>query len=466
MTLLPAMKLLLTIPLLLASFSIRHSSFAAARPNVILIVADDLGWADLGCCGSKFHQSPNLDKLAAQGMRFTEAYAAAPVCSPTRAALMTGKSPARLGMTRHLAPRAQPSGKLVEPPQPAALAPGETTVAEVLKRQGYATGIVGKWHLGHGAAGPGARGFDFVFCGDDWGLPGSYFSPYGIPKMPDGPKDEYLTDRLTAEAGRFLEENKTRPFLLVLTHFAPHVPLQAPADLVAKYRAKPKHGGQSNPTYAAMIEKLDDSVGGILDKLDALKLTQNTMVIFTSDNGGFTHDAITSNAPLRGGKAEVYEGGLRVPLLVRWPGKVRAGATCDVPVVSMDLPRTILALSGAQPGAGEFCDGEDLSPVLADSTRALHRSELFFHYPHYHQYGTKPAGAMRAGDWKLIEHYEDDALELFNLRDDLGETKNIATENPAKVKELHERFTAWLKDTKAQMPSPNPNYEKPAKDSK
>jgi len=459
------MKHLIALALLLSSFCIRHSSFAAP-PNVILIVADDLGWADLGCCGSQFHQSPNLDKLAAQGMRFTQAYAAAPVCSPTRAALMTGKSPARLGLTRHLAPRPQPSGKLVEPPQPAALPPGETTVAEVLRRQGYATGIVGKWHLGHDAAGPQARGFDFVFGGDDQGLPRSYFSPYGIPKMPDGPKGEYLTDRLTAEAGRFLDESKARPFLLVLTHFAPHVPLQAPADLVAKYRAKPKQGGQGNPTYAAMLEKLDDSVGGILDKLDALKLTENTVVIFTSDNGGTIHHAITSNAPLRGGKTEVYEGGLRVPLLVRWPGKVRAGATCDVPVVSMDLPRTILALSGAQPGAGEFCDGEDLAPVLADSRQELRRDALFFHYPHYHDYGAKPAGAMRAGDWKLIEHYEDGALELFNLRDDPGETKNLVTENPAKVKQLHERFTAWRKDVKAKMPAPNPQSDKKAEVSK
>src|SRR5687767_1324861 len=323
-------------------------STAADRPNIVLIVADDLGWADLGCYGSKYHKTPHLDRLAAEGLRFTQAYAAAPVCSPTRAAIMTGKHPARLGITDWLPGRAdRPDQKLLRPPLVTDLPASEVTLPAALKKGGYATGHIGKWHLGGASARPQDRGFDVNVAGDHTGTPLSYFAPYQgkggrfMPGLETAPAGEYLTDRLAAEAEKFLDAHKDKPFFLYLPHYAPHIPMRAKQELIARYKAGPP-GQQGNPVYAAMLESLDEAVGRVLKKLDDLKLADRTLVLFTSDNGGVCtlegkQTPPTINAPLREGKGYLYEGGLRVPLVVRWPGVAKPGTTSAVPASSIDF---------------------------------------------------------------------------------------------------------------------------------
>lgn len=436
------------------------------RPNVIVILADDLGWADLGCYGSKYHKTPNLDRLAAQGMRFTDAYAACPVCSPSRAAIMTGKYPARLNLTDWMPGRPdRPDQKLLRPVINQQLPAGETTVADLLRKAGYTTGHIGKWHLGGKGSLPEDHGFDVNIGGDAAGSPRSYFAPYKnkngvyIPKLESAPDGEYLTDRLTAEAVKFIENNREKPFFLYLAHYTVHIPLKAKEELIRKYRPG-RAGEQGNPIYAAMIESLDDGVGRILRKFDELKLTDKTIVVFTSDNGGLSvkegaNTPSTSNAPLRAGKGYLYEGGIREPLIVRWPSVTRPGSTSDAPVCGIDLFSTILDACGVR--SDVRVDGVSLVPLLKGG-ELKRQTPLFWHYPHYSNQGGKPGAAVRAGDYKLIEFYEDGRMELYDLMKDISESHNLIADNPATAKELSAKLAAWRKEVGAKMMKPNPDF--------
>jgi arylsulfatase A-like enzyme len=452
----------------LAIETLKCEGFAASGmpPNIVFILADDLGWADIGCDGSKYYETPHIDRLAKQGMRFTDAYAACPVCSPTRASILTGKWPARLHLTDWIPGEGNAANhRLLVPKWRQYLPLDEMNLARALKAAGYATASIGKWHLGGPEYFPEHQGFDLNVAGTHWGQPASYFWPYegkthtvaGLRES--GHEGEYLTDRLTLEAGKFIEQNKDRPFFLYLPHYAVHVPLQGKAEVVAKYKAKKPVGEQKNATYAAMVEGVDDSVGHIMAKLDALKIADRTIVVFFSDNGGLWPHS-TSNAPLRAGKGYLYEGGIREPMIVKWPGHTQPGSTCSVPVQSVDFFPTLLAMAGVK--QSNMVDGESLMPLLEQSGRdgkKMARAALYWHYPHYWN-GTavRPAGAVRAGDWKLIEYYEDMRVELFNLKDDLSEAHDLAATRPAEVSRLRAMLQDWRKSVDAQMPSPNPNY--------
>ena len=467
------------IALLLTAASALHAAPAKEKPNIVFILADDLGWADLGCYGSTFYETPNLDHLAKQGMRFTDAYAAAPVCSPTRASILTGKYPARLGITDWLPGRKdKPDQKLQRPAIQAFLPPREFTLAEALRDGGYKTAFFGKWHLGDSPEHwPEHQGFDLNLGGCEKGTPPSYFSPYKLPNLPDGPEGEYLTDRLTSEAIHFIEQNREKPFLVYLSHYAVHNPLQAKPALLKKYKAKaaklpageapeflddkgrPVRQVQNNPAYAAMVENLDENVGRILEKLAELKIDENTIVILTSDNGGLStaEGSPTSNLPLRAGKGWPYEGGVREPLLVKWPGTTRPGSVCTKAVASPDFFPTLLAMADLPPLPQQHLDGTSLVPELqgADSPER----PVFWHYPHYSNQGGSPYGAVRLGDFKLIEWYEDKRVELYNLHNDLGEKNNLATENPETAAALTARLHDWRTDVNAQMARPNSSYD-------
>ena len=429
------------------------------RPNVVFILADDLGWADLGCYGSTFYETPNLDRLARQGMRFTAAYAACNCCSPTRASILTGKYPARLRVTDWIPGGSYPWAKLRPPDWTQHLPLEEVTLAEALRSAGYATAAVGKWHLGGADYLPEKQGFDLNFAGESRGAPPSYFWPYGITSITTGQPGEYLTDRLTDEALKFMDTRRERPFFLYLAHYAVHAPLQGRKELVEKYKAKVRPGQkQKNPAYAAMIESLDQSVGRVLDKLDALGIAKQTVVIFTSDNGGYL--VATSNAPLRLGKGSPYEGGHRVPLIVRWPGATTPASVCREPVVSVDFYPTILGMTGARGDEqhNAAVDGVNLAPLLKQ-TGTPAREAIYWHYPHYNVMWQNPYGAVRQGDYKLIEFDEDQRLELYNLKDDLGETTNLAGQKPELTATLRGKLAAWRKSVGAQMPPSNPGYD-------
>jgi arylsulfatase A-like enzyme len=424
------------------------------RPNFIVVLVDDLGRHDLGCYGSKFHQTPHLDRLAAQGMRFTQAYSACTVCSPTRAALLTGKSPARLHVTDWIEGHKRPQAKLKVPDWTMHLPSGERTVAAALKAAGYATASIGKWHLGGPAFAPEKFGFDTNLGGTSKGQPPSYFSPYKIATLPDGPAGEHLTDREATEAVKFIEANRERPFFLYLPHHAVHTPLQAKKEVVEKYRARAKSGGQTNAVYAALLEGVDESIGRITAKLDELKLADRTVILFTGDNGGLIGP--TSNAPLRAGKGSVYEGGVAVPLIIRWPGQIAAGGVNATPVTTVDFAPTLLELAGVASAAGQAFDGASLAPLLKGG--ALEPRPLFWHYPHYHPGGATPYGAIRDGDFRLIEFYETGRLELFDLKADPRESRNLAVDQPEKALALQRKLDAWRRSGGAQMPLPNPEY--------
>ena len=455
---------LISFALLLGlSSSQAANSGPKAQPNVVLILADDLGWTDLSCYGSEFYETPNIDKLARDGMKFMQAYSACTVCSPTRAALMTGKYPARLHITDWIPGLPPENPKLLVPDWTKFLPLKEVTVAKSLKAFGYTTASVGKWHLGNEEYYPEKHGCDTNIAGSSGSAPPSYFSPYKIPTISDGPQGEYLTDRIAEEAVQFIQRSRDKPFFLYLPHFAVHVPLQGKRPLVQKYRAKLQPGqAQTNAVYAAMIESMDDSVGRIRSTLEDLKLADRTVVIFASDNGGRV--PTTSNRPLRVGKGSCYEGGTRVPLIVFWPGVTKPGSVCDTAVISMDLHPTVLEIAGLTKAARQSVDGLSLVPLLRQSGN-LDREALFWHYPHYQHYqlgGTTPYGAIRAGDFKLIEFFDDMRAELYNIREDIGEQHDLAGEMPAKVKDLRARLHAWRKKVGAQMPGRNPNYD-PAK---
>lgn len=443
--------------LLLGLAFLPAASPQAGKPNFVYFLIDDMGWTDLGCFGSRFYETPHIDRLAAEGMKFTQAYSACTVCSPTRASLMTGKYPARLHLTDWIAGSRRPKAKLRIPDWTMHLPLEEVTIAEALKPAGYATASIGKWHLGPPEYFPEKQGFDLNRGGCDKGQPPSYFSPYRIPTLEDGEKGEYLTDRLTTEALRFIEANKDRPFLLYFPHYGVHNPLQAKKDLVEKYQAKARPGmDHKNATYAAMIESVDESVGRVLAKLEELKLSSRTVVVFTSDNGGLLQN--TSNKPLRAGKGSAYEGGVRVPMIVRWPGVVKSGSACGTPVISLDGYPTLLELAGVKPDPKQIVDGASLAPILK-GTGGPARDTLFWHYPHYHPGGATPHGAVRQGDLRLVEFFEDNHVELYNLKDDVGETRDLATEMPEKAAELRRILGGWRASVGAQMPTPNPDYD-------
>ena len=440
-----------------------------SKPNFVFILIDDLGWADVGCFGSKFYETPNIDRFASQAMRFTDAYAACPVCSPTRASIMTGKWPARLHITDWIAGEGnKPSNKLRIPDWQKYLPLTETTIAKALKSAGYTSAAIGKWHLGGPDYYPEHHGFDVNVAGGDIGHPGSYFWPFvgrgkkennRVPGLAaaGGKEGEYLTDRLTDEAEKFIAANKDKPFFLYFAHYAVHTPLMAKPDKLAKYEAKKPVDEQKNATYAAMIESVDDSIGRILRQLETLGLAENTVVVFTGDNGGLW-PLSTSNAPLRAGKGFPYEGGIREPLIVKWPGVTKPGATCSVPVSSIDYFPTLLEIAGV-PLPGKV-DGLSFVPLLKQAGVPA-RDALYWHYPHY--WGgvpprVRPFGAVRADDWKLIEFYEDMNVELYNLKDDLGEKHDLAKEQSAKVEELRAKLHQWRESVGAQMPTPSPNY--------
>jgi arylsulfatase A len=430
------------------------------QTNVVLILADDLGWTDLSCYGSDFYETPHLDRLAREGMRFTQAYSACTVCSPTRAAILTGKYPARLHVTDWIPGLPPENPKLLIPDWTKFLPLDEITIARALRSAGYVTASIGKWHLGSEECYPEKHGFDINVAGSSAPAPPSYFAPYKIATLSDGSKGEYLTDRLGEEAARFIDQHKDKPFFLYVPLFAVHTPIQGKEALVQKYRAK-RHPGlkQTNAIYAAMIESMDDAVGCIRRKLEELKLADHTVVVFASDNGGRV--PTTSNQPLRVGKGSCYEGGSRVPLIVQWPAVTTPGSVCETPVISMDLYPTILEITGQKKAAQKSVDGLSLVSLLRQDGE-LHRDALFWHYPHYQHYqlgGSTPYGAIRAGDFKLIEFFDDMRVELYNLREDPGEQRDLTVDMPAKVDELRARLHGWRKEVGAQMPTRNPSYD-------
>ncbi len=437
-------------------------------PNIIFILIDDLGWRDAGFMGSRYYRTPAIDRLAAEGMVFSDAYAAAPNCAPSRACLLSGQYTPRHGVyTVNSSERGRARDRrLVPTPNRTELDPAIVTIAEVLGEAGYRCASLGKWHLGTGPeTGPLGQGFDVNVGGNERGHPASYFSPYSNPDLPDGPAGEYLTDRLNAEAVRFIEANAERPFFLYLTHYAVHTPLQAPEDLVASCRERESDGGHRNPTYAAMIERVDAGVDRIVKTLQELGLERETVIIFFSDNGG--HGRVTSMAPLRGSKGMLYEGGIRSPMIVHWPGVIATGTRCPEPVIMVDFYPTLCELAGVDPPAGQPCDGVSLIPLLRGADR-LASHPLFWHFPAYLEayadtggpWRTTPAGAVRRGDFKLIEFFEDGRLELYNLREDIGETRNLAHDMPARRDELHALMRQWRRDLSAPVPDePNPLYQ-------
>ena len=463
-----------------------------AKPlNFVFFLIDDLGWADVGCYGSTFYETPNIDLLAKQGMRFTNAYSASPVCSPTRASIMTGKNPARLGITdwictsktgkilkagfpyllvNHLDWIRRKNQGVLDPPEHGSYLPlEEVTLAETFRQAGYTTFFAGKWHLGGEQYFPEHQGFDTNIGGNDWGQPpGGYFSPYKNPQISDGPEGEYLTDRLSEEATKFLDTCKDKPFLLFLSHYSVHTPIQGKQDKIDKYEAKRKgepeddeikeirgvltRVKQGNPGYAAMVQSVDESVGRVMKKLKELRLEENTAIVFVSDNGGqSTRETITANTPLHYGKGWLYEGGIRVPMIVKWPGTIEPGGECDEPVISHDFYPTMLDMVGLPLMPEQHVDGVSLVPLLRRSG-SIDRKELYWHFPHYNFSDAVPAGAIRNGNYKLIEFFGDNHIELYDLSVDIGELNNLDSEMPERAAELKKRLYEWRSDIGARMP--------------
>lgn len=482
--------------LLLAGFLIGCSPAGdrtGRSPNIVVIVADDLGWADLGVYGSSFHETPNLDALAADGLRFTHAYTAGSVCSPSRASILTSHYPARLGLTDWLPGQGDEAHqRLLQVRDHAALPLDEITLAEALGREGYATAHIGKWHLGREGHRPSDQGFDRVIGANDYGSPPTYFWPYrgGDRDLPEltatGEPGENLTDRLGEEAAKFIRGHRDRPFFLFLSFYAPHTPLEGKPALVEAYREKARAMSldsadvfgsegphvhrvvQNQPVYAAMVETLDRAVGRVLESLESEGLSENTVVVFLSDNGGLAVlerswplQPPTTNLPLRAGKGWLYEGGIRGPMMIRWPGVIAAGRVTDTPVITNDLFPTLLAAVGAAaPDSAQNDDGENLLPFLRGEDPP-DREALFWHYPHYHGSGHRPSSAILLGHHKLIQWYDEDRVELYDLARDPGETRNLSSEQPALVRSLRTRLADWLADVDAQMPQPNPDYAGP-----
>ena len=453
-------------------------------PNIVFFLVDDLGWTDIGAFGSNFYETPNIDALTARGMKFTNAYAACPVCSPTRASIMSGKYPARLNTTDWFgAPQPTTASKHWTKNKP--LLPAEylerlpleeTTLAEALKANGYGTFFAGKWHLGETAEfWPEKQGFDVNKGGYSSGSPrgNHYFVPYANPRLEDGPTGENLTLRLADETVSYIEQHKEEPFLAYLSFYAVHNPLGAPQELVDKYTEKRKRLGlddewgkegeskvrlnQSLPVYAALVETMDQAVGKVLASLKKNGLEKNTIVVFMSDNGGLStaEGQPTTNLPLRAGKGWLYEGGIREPMVIHWPGVTKTGSVTDQVMISTDFYPTLLDMAGLPALPKQHVDGVSLVPALKG--KKLDRGPIFWHYPHYGNQGGSPGSAVRLGDWKLIEWFEPGrGLELYNLKNDIGEQNNLAEKNPGKTLQLHTLLQNWRLEVGANMPSPNP----------
>lgn len=460
------MKILLTWLLLMLAAARGHAQGpAATRPNLVFILADDMGWADAGCYGNPVHRTPHLDRLAAQGCRFTHGYAACAVCSPSRAALLTGLSPARLKLTNWLPGVVYPHARRLSGRLHYDLPAAETTLPEYLRRAGYATYHVGKWHLGE-AIGPLQQGFEVAVGHNRRGEPGSYFFPYKSPagdaafdllNLPGGQPGDYLTDQLTEAAVQQLRQAATqgRPFFLNLWHYAVHTPLQAPPDRVAFYRQQIAASAQPafNPTYAAMLEALDTGVGRVLAELDRLGLSRNTIVVFISDNGGLLE--VNGNAPLRAGKGLYYEGGIRVPWLMRFPEKIKAGTVATLPIQHTDLLPTLLALCGLPVPPG--LDGHSFAGLFSGKPPAAR--PLLWHYPHYHTPTRPPVSAVLAGGYKLIHFWEDGHQELYQVEKDTAERHDLARSEPARRQQLSRQLHAWLRQVQAEPALPNPAFD-------
>ncbi|WP_442511596.1 sulfatase [Novipirellula sp. SH528] len=451
------------VGLLLASL-IATPAVANERPNIVFLLADDLGWTGLGCFGSDLYETPHLDALARRGVKFTNAYAACTVCSPTRASIMTGKYPARLHLTDFIAGQNRPYAKLQIPDWTKRLDGDETTIAELLKGEGYRTGHIGKWHLS--GAGKQASGTKPT----DQGFDVSYERPPGakgyLLKTPSEgeSKSSYLTDLLTDKACEFIDQSKADPFFLYFAYHVPHTPIQGRSDLVDYFTSKVDPNAiHKNPTYAAMVASLDQSVGRIVAQLEKNNLANNTVILFISDNGGLTqrngkHDGFTENLPLRRGKGSAYEGGVRVPAIAYWPGVTPAGSVCDEPIITMDLFPTLQQLAGIAASQTQPGDGLSLVPLLRDPHHRFDR-DLFWHYPHYHAGGDSPCSAIRSGDYRLIEFQEDKRVELYDLSRDIGEQTDLSEKSPAKTAELKDKLYKWRESVNAQMPSVNPNFD-------
>jgi arylsulfatase A-like enzyme len=495
-------------------------------PNIVFFLVDDLGWKDVGCYGSGFYDTPNIDALAKDGVRFTDAYAACHVCSPTRASILTGKYPARLHLTDWLSGRREfPFQQLQNAQIHQHLPQEETTLAEALKAYGYATAIFGKWHLGEEPDGPTSQGFDVQIPRWNKGWPKSgYHYPFKLEGIDDKPGD-YLTDRLTDEALKFIESNRNKPFFLYLSHFAVHDPIEGRPDLVEKYKKikdnKPIQAGppfilegnpddqlpltrekldlliqqpayrehkilpnrtvkikqhQDNVEFAGMVESMDESLGRVISKLKELDLTENTIIVFFSDNGGMSaanfgwpervvpDDKLdvaysTSNLPLRGAKGWLYEGGIRVPMIIKWPGNGDEGTICDIPVISTDFFPSLLDMAGLPLQSENHPDGKSLVPLLKGNMQ-LDRKGIFWHFPHYSNHGMQsPGGAVRYGDYKLLEYFENNTVQLFNLKEDIGEQNDLSDALPDKTAELRKMLNDWRQEVSAEMMPPNPEYK-------
>lgn len=436
-----------------------------APPNIVLILIDDYGWTDTSYNGSTFYETPQIDRLARSGVVFTNGYSASPVCSPTRAAIMTGKYPARLHVTSHLqgASNRLHFTKVLQPNARLALPLEETTIAEALRSKGYRTACIGKWHLGKTGFLPSDQGFDVSLAGDEAGSTNDFFYPAWKKKIPlEGKDGDYLTDRLTDLAVDFIAASAGKPFFLYLPHFAVHTPIHGKPDKVRKYDAKSrKENPQNYGEYAAMVESVDESVGRVMEALKQAGVEENTLVIFSGDNGGVTSlewkdRPITSNLPLRLGKGHLYEGGIRVPTIIRWPKVTKAGSECQEAVLSVDYAPTIAEAAGLERGSMGVMDGVSLGPALRGGK--LGRQEVFWHYPHYSPQLGRPSAAIRSGDEKLILFFEDDRVELYNLKNDIGEKRDLAASKPARAAAMKKRLVAWLAETNAQIPQSNPKY--------
>lgn len=442
--------------LVLFGWMLESSSVCAerrtTRPNIVLILADDLGWADLACYGNTFNETPHIDQLARDGMRFTQFYAG-PVCSPTRANLQSGQDQARFGITQHIPGHRRPFAKLVDPVVPPQLPLEVETFAERLRAEGYATGYFGKWHLGGDGFKPNDQGWQTVFEGQGNTLP---------PRLTGEQQVRRTAEFLTERAIEFIKANQERPFLLQVSHCAVHIPLSTTPELLAKYKTKqPMSGYPSLPAYAGLLEELDQSVGRIVAAVDEAGLSENTLVLFVSDNGGLETEqngnVVTSNKPLRSEKGTLYEGGIRVPAIARWPGRVPASTVCETLAITIDLYPTFVELASANMPDNQPCDGVSLAKLLRDPKALLDREALYWHLPHYHH--STPGSAIRQGDWKLIEFFEDGVIELYNLQNDLSEQHNLAADQPERTKALQSALSRWRKEVNARMPHQNPGYD-------
>ena len=455
-----------TLALLLALCTITAS--AAKQPNIIFVFIDDMGWGDVGCYGNDFIDTPHIDQLAKDGMRFTDFYAAGAVCSPTRCAVQSGQNQARIGITAHIPGHWRPFERVITPQTTMALPQDTITVAESLKKAGYRTGYVGKWHLGRGDTfGPATQGYDFAVEINGAHLQGKY-RVTGRNDIKPKP-DQFRTDFEADLCEQFISDSKDVPFFLMLSPYNVHIPLAGKSEKVEKYRKRAKERNRElpNPIYAAMVEEVDDLVGRLIKEVEAQGLTDNTMIVFTSDNGGLyrrydyrahADDNVSNLAPLKGEKGSLHEGGIRVPLIVKHPGKIKAGTTCTEPAISYDFYPTFVAAAGGDLPESQTIDGLSLLPLLANPKAKLARNAIHWHYPHYHH--DRPASAIRERDWKLIQYLDGTGdIEIYHLAKDIGEEKNLIKERQGKVNDLKKKLDAWRTEVIARMPIPNPSYD-------